>query len=294
MRGAILFDNSALSRLVDESDTARGSILDALRRLGTPRITELNVLETVRTRDVALRRRKLEIYKEITGTVEPINEPETLLAKLARVHRHRTPRIRVGSQKAYHLLAHPSEATDDVMRAATDWARDQERRFRSRHEMIRGLFAGGVEGEAAEVLSNEQSFLNFAFETAHSTLAGMVTGFYRQATGADLAAADVRSFLDAVPAWKVFATAHLHSVWVRSIKTKGPEKRSAGFVDTVSAVYLNFCDRFLTNDKAQLQLLKVANLFNPRETIVERYSELRATLLQMDYPQATAGGSSRN
>jgi hypothetical protein len=280
MAGEIFFDNSALSRLVEESDTTRAAILDALHRLGTPRISELNVIETARTTDVAIRRRKLEIYKELTGSVAPMNEPVELLAKLATAHFNCAGSIQAGSQEAYHLLANPSDATDEVRDAMTRWALDQERRFKSLHETMRANFVGPFEGEAAEVMSSEQSFVKFVFETANSTLAGLVTGFYRDATGNDLTPAAVSSFLDAVPAWKVFIAAHLHSLWVRSIKTKGPEKRSAGIVDTDSAVYLTFCDRFITNDHAQFEMLDVANGFNPRKTTVELYPDFRAYLLR--------------
>lgn len=163
MAGEIFFDNSALSRFVDETDADRRTMLDALRRLGTPRISELNVMETARTTDLAVRKRKLEIYKELTGTFAPMNEPVELLAKLANAHLNRSG-FKAGSQYAYHLLAHPADASDQLQRALTEWAADQETRFRSLHETMRTHFSGPFEGEATEVMTNEKAFLKYVFE----------------------------------------------------------------------------------------------------------------------------------
>lgn len=280
MAGEIFFDNSALSRIVEESEVDRGALIAALRTLGIPRISELNVLETARTTDPALRMEKLRIYKELTGAVAPMNEPVELLAKLAHAHLNRSDTIQAGSQQAYRLLEFPAEADEEQREAATDWAIDQEKRFRSLHEDMSGRFAGPFDTEATDALSTEAKYLEFVFETANTTLAGLVTGFYRDATGNDLPPSEVSSFLGEVPAWKVFVAAHLHALWVHSIKPRGAQKRSAGIIDTDSAVYLNFCDRFITNDHAQLQTLLVANQFNPRATIVELYSDFRSRLLR--------------
>jgi len=280
MAREIFFDNSALSRLVEEADADRAAIIGRLRAIGTPRISELNVIETARTSDAAVRTRKLELYKDLTGSVAPMNEPVELLEKLAKAHFDRAGNIEAGNQYAYHLLANPNDASEQLREALTAWTVDQETRFKFLHETMRERFAGPFEGEAAELLATEAKFLEFVFETADATLGGLVTGFYRDATDHELPRAEVSSFLDQVPAWKIFIAAHLHSLWVRSIKPKGPGRRSAGIVDTDSAVYLNFCDRFITNDHAQRETLNVANQFNPRGTSVELYSDIRSQLLR--------------
>jgi hypothetical protein len=103
--------------------------------------------------------------------------------------------------------------------------------------------------------------------------------FYKEVTGSLLEPDDVPRFLNQIPAWRVFIAAQLHVLWVRAVNERPPGKKKAGAIDTDTAVYLTFCDRFLTHDKRQFDALTVANRYNPRKTRVQRWSELRDLLM---------------
>ena len=273
MKEEIFFDNSALSRLVEETDFDRHALIAGLRTIGVLRVSSLNVLETARTFDVPLRLRKLRIYKEITGNVAPMNPPADLLAMIARAHHEGSPSISTGDQYLYNLLVNPELASDDLQKALTEHASDQEKRFKEIHQNMRERFSVVFKGPD-ERFESEDAFLDFTFENAQQTLAGLVGGFYYDATNATLKPFDVPKYLDDHAPMKTFVAAHLHALWTRSVSEKGPGKKKAGIVDTDSAAYLNLCDRFITNDKPQLKTLLVANRFNPRETKIELYSDL--------------------
>lgn len=279
MANEILFDNSALSRLVEETDSDRTALVAGLRILGTLRVTALNVLESAKTPDPELRTRKLRFYKEITGTVAPMNRPVELLAMLARSYHTKSGSIDVGDDFAYTLLETPDYASDELKNELAASAKDEEHGFASIHREMRPRFGSTFAASPTDRFATEPEFLRFAFDNAEDTLHQMVDGFFSDATGAHLSPAEVREFLDAVPAWRTFIAAHLHALWLRAVRDVGPGKKKAGVVDTDSAAYLNFCGRFITNDKPQLQTLQTANEFNPRETVVELYSDIRSRLL---------------
>src|SRR6185295_15647798 len=131
MDNQILFDNSALSRLVEESDVDRTALLAGLRTLGTLRVTALNVLETAKTPDPQLRMAKLRFYNEIAGTVAPLNRPVELLAILARSHCAKADSMDVGDDFAYMLLTHPERASDDLEKELAAGAKKEEDGFKS-------------------------------------------------------------------------------------------------------------------------------------------------------------------
>lgn len=275
----IFFDNSALSRIVEEPDTDRKALLAGLQILGILRVSSLNVLETARTPDDSLREKKLKFYKSVAGSIAPINPPIEVLAKIARAHHDKTGQIQVGDQHLYALLSDPALATAELRKALAGQSETEETNFRRIFRDMRKRVQPTPTSESEKLFENEDAFLDFAFANIETTMGHMVTEAYRDITGAILPMKEVTAFLDAAPAWKTYVAAHLHELWIRAVREQGPGKKKAGAVDTESAVYLNFCDRFITNDRKQFEALVAANRFNPRGTIVELYDDLRARLV---------------
>ncbi|MEO8032987.1 MAG: hypothetical protein ABI837_01030 [Acidobacteriota bacterium] len=206
-----------------------------------------------------------------------MNEPAEVLAMVARAHHDGTGNISAGDQFAYNLVAHPESVTDELQAVLTERASEDEKRFKVTHQRMREHFDAVFEGPD-DRFDSEDAFLDFTFGSAEKTLANLVTGIYREATGAELPPADVPEFLNKAMPIKVFIAAHLHILWTRAISEFGPGKKRAGVVDTNSSVYLTFCDRFITNDRPQFEAMKIANRFNPRNTLVELYDDLRVRL----------------
>jgi hypothetical protein len=164
----IIFDNSALSRLVEETENDRKALLAGLRTLGVLHVTALNVVETAKTNDNELRLRKLAFYREVAGTVAPINSPAELLEYLIRAHHRGLPTIQTGDQQLYALLSQPSLAGDGLRDKFTIWARDEERRFSEMHAAMRERFDVSFEA-GPDRFSSEAAFMDFALNTSQST-----------------------------------------------------------------------------------------------------------------------------
>jgi hypothetical protein len=66
------------------------------------------------------------------------------------------------------------------------------------------------------------------------------------------------------------------AVWGRGL---GPRNR-AGMLDLWAAVYLPFCDVFVTHDSGQFSALRLLNAFNSRRprTHILRWSKFRSSL----------------
>jgi hypothetical protein len=177
------------------------------------------------------------------------------------------------------VLENPDAVSDDFRAVLTEYARMREAKFKAIHRTMRERFLALTDREGDMLLETEDAFLDFAFAESERTLGDLVTGAYREATGSELARAEVPKFLERADTWRVFIAAHLHALWIRAVEKVGPGKKKAGFLDTDSAVYLACADRFVTNDRPQLQTLRAANRFNRRGTIVDLYKDLRSRLV---------------
>ena len=83
-------------------------------------------------------------------------------------------------------------------------------------------------------------------------------GFYRRATGIELAEIEVRKFIDDCPPFHAMllsiGVAHYHGS-VRHLNHSA--QYDAGRLDLFASTYLPYCDQFITEDKPQLNALSV-------------------------------------
>src|SRR6185369_132850 len=90
---------------------------------------------------------------------------------------------------------------------------------------------------------------------------------------------EFETFLKRVPAWTMFWLARVYALYRRSVSQQNYGKHNAGINDLDSAIYIPFCDLFITNDARQRRALKVINAANPRRTRVRSYQAMRLRLL---------------
>jgi hypothetical protein len=278
----IFFDNSGLTRLFEEPDTDRVALVAALRTLGTLQISALNVYETARTPHQALRSAKLHFYRELGRDAAPVADPMALLAAFARNYCCGT-RFADVDELAHRILLTPEMVTDEVRAELTEWSKDQERDFADMHLQIRTAFDVAYEEAAQQGIStrfrSEAGFLQMMFALPELIIHSLIAPPYQLWTDAELDPKETGHFLDTAPVWRVFVAAQLHALWLRSATPTVASWRRTGIFDTDSAAYLPLCDRFVTSDRAQLATLATANAFNPRQTKVEFFTDLKSRLL---------------
>jgi len=272
----LIFDNSALSRLFEEAERDRSALLNGLRVFGTPWISALNVYETARTPSADLRHAKLRFYGEVSGDIPPIADPMALLADAARTWRfggQPEPCDRI----AHQILMTPQAVTDELSAAMTAGMKDQERAFREMTAQIREAFLTAY-GAGDRRFKTESELMLFFFAMPETAIHGLIAPIFAHWTGSALAPTETSDLLR-MPVWRVFMAGQIHALWLRAADKNIASPKRTGIFDTDSAAYLPFCDRFITQDRAQLATLIAANEFNARRTKVETYDELRGRLL---------------
>ncbi len=276
--GSVFFDNSALTRLFDENATDRPALLAGLRTLGKLRLSALNVYETARTPEPKVRVAKLRFFAEVAGGVTPLADPMALLPGLARNWCERTAPEIVVDELAETFLLEPEIVCEEWRHDFSAWSKDQERTFIDMHNEFRRVLST-IYGEVGDRFRDEDQFLQMAFWKPDTIIHALIAPPFEHWTGEELHPDEVRRFLDQVAPWKTFVAAQLHVFWLRSATERVASPKRTGIFDTDSAAYLPYSDYFITNDRAQLTTMQVANGANPRSTTVELYAELRSRLL---------------
>jgi hypothetical protein len=273
----VFFDNSALTRIFEMSAGDRSVLVTGLKVLGGLRVTALNVYETARTPATAVRVSKLRFYREVSEGVPPIADPMALLASLARSWRFETIVDVPIDELAHKLLAEPNLATDAFSKDLTEQFRRQERDYATLHTDLRPLFHALYAGD--HKFDDESSFIETMMAAAPVLLQPLIAEAFRNWTDTELQPGDTADLLDDSDGWRVFMAAQIHTMWLRSAQSFVASSKRLGMFDTDTSVYLPFCDYFVTNDRAQLVTLSVANNFNRRRTQVELYDELKSRLM---------------
>ena len=277
----IIFDNGPLSDLLDERERDREAIIRGLRVIGVPRVTTMNVIESINIARPELRRAKLDLLSELTGDVWPMQAPNELLAAISRAYTNGSERVDLGDQGAWTAIKQPDVVTEEMNRESWRWHADREDGFDEMYAGLREELRDGVFTQFPDSRPRSAAALIRYFigkrEDYYDTF--LITVFERQ-TGTKPSHAEFSRFLDRVPAWSIFWIARLYSMYRRSVQLQRYGKRSnAGLHDLDSSIYLPFCDLFITGDDAQRRALRVLNSFNPRRARVVSYRWLRSGFL---------------
>lgn len=280
MSGEVLFDNSALSRLFEEPEPERAALVAGLRSLGRLRLTVPNVLESAQIPDDAGRARKLNFYHHVGGSAAPLNAPEEILVMLAQGHAAGRTTLETGDQATHALVEDPSRLTATHLADLKAAMAANEQSFRALHESMRSLLYGTFKASPEDRFRSAASFTRYLASDVRRFLVPFAKEFYEEHAGVNVTPDQARQFVEALPAVCIFALAQAYALWARAIRLQGyGHKKNAGAIDVSSAVYLQYCDRFFTNDVAQFRLLRFVNTINPRRMRVMFYASFRRDIL---------------
>ena len=109
---------------------------------------------------------------------------------------------------------------------------------------------------------------------------GYGADLYKRATGKETDEATIRKFVDACPPFKALLLAICTAEFEYTIRDllTGTSFR-AGRMDLYSAVYLPYCDQFVTADERQHNALKEIVMVGGLATEIVLYSDFRERLL---------------
>ena len=276
-----LFDTSAINEL--HNDPERQSLVTGLLSTNNPRISALNVIEAVGTKDAQLRRSLVTLLKTLSHGFRPLATPNTLLKVITNAYERNEQRPNITSPEEedsiWMALNSPDELDEETRQEVLDWKSSLEGPFKDAHREARPqLQALFNSGEAPRPRSTAQ--LIRYYRDNDELVLGSLVELYEQITSRSLSLSEARTFLRDIPYWSLYYAGWAHSIFTRAIREQNFGVRGKpGAADFWFAIYLPDCDVFVTHDKGQKRALRFLNVLNPRRAKIMSYSELRMRLL---------------
>ena len=282
------FDTSALNQLHD--DVARDALITALLAGGPFWITSYNVLEAAKTKDVGRRHSLVRMMRRLADGKPPLSRPNTLVRAIARAYfeagLNGEPRFAANNDRELEglwvALKEPELLDEEIRDEAQAWASEWEANY--------DAIASGARDRFQSVFANSPKDRP---HTAAVTLRGfmrnddkmfsrLVAPIYEQETGKPLSRAEYDRMMEE-PTWALYLGGYGYALHHRSVKTlRFGKTNNAGGIDLGQAVYLRFCERFVTHDRPQYRALRFLNRFSRAakyEAEVLTYEAFRRRLL---------------
>lgn len=277
----ICLDTSAVNHLYD--DPEREVVITGLLASSRVYVTALNVIEACGTRERSRRESLLRLEKRLARDFHPLEIPLKLLGNLAIAHsQHQVCALfTIGDDVdgIWHVLNDPSKADEEIRVGTMGWQESLEEPFKQSHREARLRFQERFESGAAERPRSGADLIR-SICREDQLLSDHVAPMYKKFTGIDISNAELRQFLNERPEWVLHFLGWVYSMHRRAVQEGGyGQRRNAGTVNLWCAVYLPYCDCFVTDDVGQRRALRVLNVFNPRRTKINSYVELRRRLL---------------
>lgn len=246
-------------------------------------MTTLNLIEAAGTEDVARRHSLICLLRELSRGTRPLATPNTMLKIVARAHAQHNDRPTITcpdeEDSIWIAMNSPGEMDEEARQEAFQWKISLEAPFTESHRESRphlqSLFESGQVVRPKSIASvirfyrdNDQEFLD------------SLTDLYQNCTHQSLSRSDARIFLRDIPHWRLYYAGWGHAIYSRAIKWEafGPRGKP-GTLDLWCAIYLPYCDIFVTDDKPQRRALRLLNVLNNKKTRVISYNEMRNGLI---------------
>jgi len=242
----------------------------------------MNVAETANIQDPNIRTAKLRLLREVAGSVNPYQAPNDLLADIAQAYDSRTGSITLGDHTSWFAIHNPQEIDDALAAEGLKWHADRERWFRKFYEDLRPSYQRLFESGAAPRPRSAAALLKYFIERRETYYDSLLLPIYERQTGNKPSHEEFSKFLDDpnVRGWALFWLARVYAAYVRAVQHhRFGWKVNAGLHDLDSAIYLPFCDWFVTGDVPQRRAFRLLNVRNPRGTRIVDYAKFRSQLL---------------
>ena len=284
------FDTSALNALHDDAD--RDAIATGLVATSTVFISGLNIADVCAIGDAEKRLSLRSFLSRLSSNRAPLQVPNLLLQELTLAYSRKEGYVRlsVGENEApqYKAMLNCSpEMGEELRRGMRAWQKSFEQPFKDIFRRARAAFQKLFSNGRVKRPRSRSALIRHYCKD-HEFLLRYVGPIYRRLVGAELSLAALPELLSAVPSWVLYLGGWALSIFERDIRLegygagrKGKAGKKPGTLDLWCAVYLPYCDRFVTKDPKQRRALRLLNVYDPRKprTEVISYEELRRRLL---------------
>jgi hypothetical protein len=262
------FDTSALNSLYNDPD--RDAIVTGMLAGASFCISAYNVIEAAKTRDPGRRQQLVRFMRRLADNKRPLNRPNDLIRAVARAYASRdatgyatvTLNADENINGLWIALNDPTlideEAREELLAWAEQWEDDYDGIVARGRERFQELFGRRPDQRPRTAATTIRSFM-LHDDQIYSQL---VRPIYEQETGKQLARADYDNLMKE-PSWSLYLAGYAYGLHQRAVRTEGYSRsKNAGAVDLGQAVYLGWCDRFVTSDRAQYRALRLLRCFN--------------------------------
>jgi hypothetical protein len=224
----------------------------------------------------------LRLMKRLGRDNRPIATPNQLIVMACEGYSKRASVLNItggaDAEGAWIALNKPELVNNVVQQTALKFNAEREAVFRDFNEGLRcnlqPLFKDGTDRPRS------MGVLIRHYARSDEFLYEVVNPIYRRATGTALPHGELHPLLNSIYIWPMFLIGYGCAIYQRAVQPQGySHNKNPGHLDLWSAVYLPFCEVFVTEDKRQRRTLKVLNKANPRPGRIISYAEMRASLL---------------
>ena len=279
-RNKLIFDTSGLNALSDDKDCM--AITKCLGIGFRVRLTETNLAEIGATQDPQRRAKLLSICQRLVGAGECIGPYHWIVEQQIKLHAARPDvfnwqRVEVRVPALEAEVARPELLTDNALAAAM--CADFEKAGDEFDQLFRGA------REAFPIPKDERIQITLAdtiesLEVDGSPHWRMAADIYEQNAQQRSSETEVRAFIKLCPPFSMMMLASIMAQFHRSVRDfRLPALYRAGLLDLLSAVYLPYCDRFVTHDDGQYNALKALTAQAGLCTEVTTYHAFRESWL---------------
>lgn len=283
-------DTSALNQVAD--DPEKQAIINYLQAPGSRVfVSAPNILEIAANESANRRIELLELINEICHDYRPLAYPSDLLtcslSAYVNASTHVTITISRKHKGIWTAMKNPSEIGEAERLEAENWRVEQSRWYRQAHEGARPHIQDllpKMNDEERKKLSNSARVLQHYYKSPES-FEDSFESFFKRCGLPNVLKGKARKVLDDLEAWRFYFAAFAVSIYHRTIKQENyGHSKNFGSIDYQQAIYLAYCDVFITHDRPQLKLMKILNKIGRIDRKVLGFRQLKraVTMKQID------------
>jgi len=272
----LTFDTSALNAL--SNDTESAALVAGINAAYRVRLCGSSVDEILATQNEQTRNRLLSICPQLLAVGDctwPFNWiVEKLIAGFERAPGFDWKALNVRS----------IEYEDEISRRETmtqEFVRQQHAELSAAKRRLAGILDSArptVEASFAAGAPRPQSFREF-LQMAQGTFWYYAGRLYKRGGGAQTGDQRLQEFVKTCPPFQAMVLAAAMFVYGRCVRgAQLPESRRADRLDILMAIYLPYCDLFVTNDRKQEACLRDIASEADIDSVVVPYNRLRDSL----------------
>lgn len=281
-RPTLIFDTSAINKLVDDPECK--IITLGFRVAFFARITEANVAETIATSETGRRHVLLEYIRSILGTGECIKPHLEIVDQLVRTFSSDPDGFDWRTVSVIHPaleeeLVRGGAIADDSSKELSQRTGRANRKFERVHASVRPYFQARLRSWTGE-RPTATELLKSLYNQPGKPFWDFAAKLYEKTAGSPTDESMLRRLCDACPPFRATILSFWLALYDRCLRDeRGSESYRAGRIDVYSAVYLPYCDDFVTDDERQLRFLRVVADAGQLGTRVRSYKEFRNGLV---------------